>query len=70
MRRPVSTHELVAVDVPGNALARVELCAEPDRVVHLAVGSLSNGGPNGCAEEFSRLSLIRTNATHRSYTGS
>ena len=70
MRGPVFTHKLVAVDIPGNALAGVELRTEPDRVVDLAIGRLANGGPNGCAEEFSRLSLIRTNATHRSYTGS
>ena len=56
MRGPVFTHKLVAVDIPGNALAGVELRTEPDRVVDLAIGRLANGGPNGYAMKIGGLS--------------
>ena len=46
VRRIVCTYELVVVDAPGDALARVEFGAETDRSVDLAVGGLSDSGPN------------------------
>ena len=56
MRGPVFTHELVAVDIPRNALAGVELRTEPNRVVDLAIGGLADGGPNSYAMKIGGLS--------------
>ena len=56
MRGPVFTHKLVAVDIPGNALAGVELRTKPDRVVDLAIGGLADGGPNIYAMKIGGLS--------------